>query len=207
MEPNAHELNVDNIYTRLVKTVSESPLYPLEAVGLLETIETLRFQKKQARYAVHQRAEKDVALIRQREAAEEQQVETQYGEQIRIVRGMLATRLALGSVSQTEPGQSLPSTSAFDVEARPDDFAPQEMQSFAIRAGEHASQSFTAPAAFSASHMLLPGLQGNSVASASESGMQAPSDEGYHSKFGYCEHRPLGGDLFCDVCLGLVPPP
>jgi hypothetical protein len=207
MKPNAHELDVGKIHTHLVKTVSESPFFPLEAVDLLETMETLRLQRRQARLAIHRKAEKEVALIREREAVEEQQVEAHYGEQIRNVRGRLAARLALGSGPQTESGQSLPSMSAFELEARFDDFAREEMQGFTIQADEHASRSFTAPSGFSAPHMFLPGLRDNSVASASESGVQAPSDEGYHSRFGYCEHRPLGGDPFCDVCLGVIPHP
>jgi hypothetical protein len=74
-----------------------------------------------------------------------------------------------------------------------------------MQADEHASQSLTTPTGFLAPHMFLPSLQDNSVVSVSESGMQAPSDEGYHSRFSYCEHRPLGGDAFCDVCLGCDP--
>jgi hypothetical protein len=119
----------------------------------------------------------------------------------------LAARLALGSGPQTESGRSLPSMSAFEPEASFDDFAREEMQECTIQADEHASRSFTAPAGLLAPHTFLPGLQDYSVASASESGMQAPSDEGYHSRFGYCEHRPLSGDPFCDVCLGVVPHP
>jgi hypothetical protein len=202
MMPDARELDVDNIHKHLLKTVSDSPLFPIEAVDLLETIEMLRRQRRQARHAIHQKAEKDVALIREREAAEEQQVAAHYGEQIRSVRGRLAAALALGSGSQTASARSLPSTSAFELEASFDDFAPREMQNFTLQADEHASRSFTASAGFLTPHMLLPGLQDNSVTSASESGMQAPSDEGYHSRFGYCEHRPLGGDSWCDVCFG-----
>lgn len=203
MNPDAHELGVDNIHKHLVKTVSESPFFPIEAVDLLEKMEMLRRQRRQARHAIHRRAEKEVALIRERE---EQRVEAYYGEQIRSVRGRLAERLALGSGSQTESGRSLPSTSAFELEARRDDFASQEMQSFPLHAGEYASPSFMTPAGFLTPPMFPPGLQDNSVASASESGMQAPSDEGYHSRFGYCEHRPLGGDLWCDVCFGISHP-
>jgi hypothetical protein len=203
MNPDAHELDVDNIHKHLVKTVSESPFFPIEAVDRLERIETLRRQRRQARNAIHRKADKEIALIREREAAEEQRVEAWYGEQIRSERGRLAERLALGSGSQTESGRSLPSTSAFELEVRRDDFAPQEMQSFPLQADEYASRSFTTPAGFLTPHMFLPGLQDNSVASASESGMQAPSDEGYHSRFGYCEHRPLSGDPWCDVCLGI----
>src|SRR5277367_1237744 len=194
MNPDAHELDVDNTHQHLVKAVSESQLYPIEVVDLLETIWRLQRQRRQVRHAIHRRAEKEVALIREREAVEEQSVEAYYGEQIRSVRGGLAERLALGSGSQTESGRSLPSTSAFELEARRDDFAPQEMQSFPLQAGEYASPSFTTPAGFLTPHMFLPGHQDNSVTSASESGMQAPSDEGYQSRFGYCEHRPLGGD-------------
>src|SRR5271154_1128930 len=190
MNPDAHELDVDNTHKHLVKAVSESQLYPIEVVDLLETIWRLQRQRRQVRHAIHRRAEKEVALIREREAAEEQSVEAHYGEQIHSVRG----RLALGLGSQTESGRSLPSTSAFELEARRDDFTPQEMQSFPLPADEYASPSFTTPAGFLTPHMFLPGLQDNSVASASESGMQAPSDEGYQSRFGYCEHRPLGGD-------------
>ena len=207
MKPNAHELDVDKIHTHLVKTVSASPFFPLEAVDLLETMETLRLQRRQARHAIHRKADKEVALIREREAAEEQRVEAHYGEQIHNVRGKLAARLALGSGPQTESGRSLPSMSGFELETRFDDFAREEMQEFTMQVDEHASRSFTAPAGFLAPHMFLPGLQDNSVVSVSESGMQAPSDEGYHSKFGYCEHRPLGGDLFCDVCFGTIPRP
>ncbi len=36
MNPDAHELGVDNIHKHLVKTVSESPFFPIEAVDLLE---------------------------------------------------------------------------------------------------------------------------------------------------------------------------
>src|SRR5271170_3686647 len=203
MNPDAHEFGVDNIHKHLAKTVSESPFFPIEAVDLLEKMDMLRRQRRQARHAIHRRAEKEVALIREREAAEEQRVKAYYGEQIRSVRGRLAERLALGSGSQTESGRSLPSTSAFELEAGRDDFAPQEMQSFPLPADEYASPSFTTPAGFLTPHMFLPGLQDNSVASASESGMQAPSDEGYQSRFGYCEHRPLGGDPWCVVCLGI----
>ena len=207
MKPNAHELDVDKIHTHLVKTVSESPFFSLEAVDLLETMETLRLQRRQARHAIHRKAEKEVALIREREAAEEQEAEAHYGEQIRNVRGKLAARLALGSGPQTESGRSLPSMSAFELETRFDDFAHEEMQEFTMQADEHVSQSLTTPTGFLAPHMFLPSLQDNSVVSVSESGMQAPSDEGYHSRFGYCEHRPLGGDAFCDVCLGMISHP
>jgi len=189
-----------------VKAVSESQLFPIEVVDLLETIWMLQRQRRQDRYAIHRRAEKEVAVIREREATEEQRMDACYGEQIRNVRSRLAERLALGSGSQTESGRSLPSTSAFELEARRDDFTPQEMQSFTLPTDEYASPSFTTPAGFLTPHMFLPGLQDNSVTSASESGMQAPSDEGYHSRLGYCEHRPLGGDLWCDVCLGISHP-
>jgi hypothetical protein len=200
VNPDARELDVDNIHKHLVKTVSESPFFPIEAVDRLERIEMLRRQRKQAKNAIHRKADKEVALIREREAAEEQRVEACYDEQIRCERGRLAERLALGSGSQTESGRSLPSTSAFELEVRRDDFAPQ---SFPSQADEYASRSFTTPAGFLTPHMFLPGLQDNSVASVSESGMQVPSDEGYHSRFGYCEHRPLSGDPWCDVCLGI----
>jgi len=203
MNPDAHELDVDNTHKYLVKAVSESQLFPIEVVDLLETIWVLQHQRRQARHAIHRKAEKEVALIREREAAEEQDVEACYGEQIRSVRGRLAERLALGSGSQIELGRSLPSTSAFELEARRDDFTSQEMQGFPLQADEYASPSFTTPAGFLTPHMFLPGLQDNPVASASESGMQAPSDEGYHSRFGHCEHRPLGEDQWCDVCLGI----
>jgi hypothetical protein len=172
-------------------------------VDLLEKMETLRFQRRQARHAIHRWAEEQIAHIREREAAKEQQMEEFYGEQIRSVRGSLAQRLALGSGSQTESGRSLPSTSVFGIEARLDDFAAQDIQSSTTQADEQESQSFTTPVGFSMPYMFLPGLHDNSVASVSESGMQAPSDEGYHSRFGYCEHRPLGGDTWCDVCLGV----
>jgi hypothetical protein len=71
MNPDAHEFGVDNIHKHLAKTVSESPFFPIEAVDLLEKMDMFRRQRRQARHAIHRRAEKEVALIREREAAEE----------------------------------------------------------------------------------------------------------------------------------------
>ena len=128
MKPNTHELDVDKIHTHLVKTVSESPFFPLEAVNFLETMETLRLQRRQARHAIHRKVEKEVALVREREAVEEQEVEAYYGEQIRNVRGRLTALLALGSGPQTESGRSSPFMSAFESEARFDDFAHEMLK-------------------------------------------------------------------------------
>ena len=61
--------------------------------------------------------------------------------------------LALGSGLQTKSGRSLPSMSAFEPEARLDDFAREEMQEFTMQADEHASRSFTTPVGFLASHV------------------------------------------------------
>ena len=203
MKSNAGEIDVDNIHAHLVRTVSTNPLFPIEALDLIETVDMLRRERRNARHAVHQKAEKEIALIRDKEAAEIQQVDALYGERLRSVRSKLTSRLVVGSELHPGSGGGAPSMSSYDNEAGVDDLAPQTMQAPVMQANELASPSFTTPAELYDPHLEHSMFRGLSITSPSESALHALSDEGYQSRFGLCEHRILGDDSFCYLCDAL----
>jgi hypothetical protein len=199
---NSRELDVDNIHALLVEMASTNPSYTIEMVDLSETIDMLKRERSEARRDVHRKAEAEIVLIRDREAGEIRQVDAHYDVQLHDARARLKSRLSLVSGPHTESGRAAYSVASLDNEGRLDDLAPHSMQALAIRGYESASRTFAGPAASYGPHVAQPMFRNQSFTSL-ESVLQAPSDEGYQSRFGLCEHGALADDGWCDACTSI----
>lgn len=197
---NSRELDVDNIHTLLVEMASTNPSFTIEMVDLSETIDMLKRERSEARRDVHRKAEAEIALIRDREAGEIRQVDAHYDVQLHNARAGLKSRLSLVSGPHTGSSRAAYSVASLDSEGRLDDLAPHPMQALAIRGYESASRTFASPATSYGPHMAQPMFRNQSFTSL-ESVLQSPSDEGYQSRFGLCEHR--ADDGWCDACTGI----
>jgi hypothetical protein len=199
---NSRELDVDNIHALLVEMASTNPSFTIEMVDLSETIDMLKRKRSQARRDVHRKAEAEIVLIRDREAEEIRQVDAQYDVQLHDARARLKSRLSLVSGLHTESDRTTYSVASLDNEDRLDDLAPHSMTALVMRGYESTSGTFAGPATSYGPHMAQPTFRHQSITSL-ESVLHAPSDEGYQSRFGLCEHRALTDDGWCDACTGM----
>jgi hypothetical protein len=199
---NSRELDVDNIHALLVEMVSTNPSFTVEMVDLSETIDKLKRERSQARRDVHRKAEAAITLIRDREAEEIREVDARYDVQLHDARARLKSRLSLVSGPSTESRGSAYSVASLGNEGRLDDLAPHSMQALAIQDYESASRTFAGPAISHAPHVAQPIFR-NQSSTSSESVLQALSDEGYQSRFGFCDHGILTDDGWCDACTSM----
>jgi hypothetical protein len=199
-------MDVDSIHAQLVKCVATNPLYPIEVVDLIEEVDTLKRQRTQAKDNVRRAAEKDISAIRDRAAAELQEVNAEYGEKLFNARSMLEERLTSGSRMLIEEGRSMPSVASFDIQPSISGLAHGPSPATVPQTDASTSPYVTAQAAFFEPPASSYAFQNHHTASASDTALQLPSDEGYNSlnRVGYCEHRLSNDDSWCDDCLSLA---
>ncbi len=186
-----------------MKCVAANPLYPIEVVDLIEEVDTLKRERAQAKDNVRRAAEKDISVIRDRAAAELQEVNAQYGKKLLNARSRLEERLTSGSRMLIEEGKSVPSVASFDIQPSISGLAHGSSPATVPQTDASTSPHVTAQGPFYEPPAWNDAFRNHHSPSASETALQLPSDDGYYSmnRVGYCEHRLANDDSWCDECL------